>query len=378
MGEGVHMKKNTAQLTDSAQIANNSVISSEKYLQQYGIQKSYLTYHNFGSKIVEYLEIGMPYMIMYESLDTKTGRTVSFEFTENSKNYLYSSIHELEKLGERPLHTHDFYELTVVLSGEIKICIENEVQTYHMGECCLCNRNIHHKEIMDTDFELILFMLKEDYIKKALEQDILYDENGCPYTRSSLFHMLFAKNKEISFYTAKEYIDFRINSSFHSEPFYAIINALINEFSEYRAGRRHLLMGYICRFINLLENEGIYQIQSHRAVLSKEEDLVYRISLLLEQRHGIINRQELEEALNYNGDYMNRVIKKHFGYTLSEYARNFRMQEAAKLLSHTSLSISEICSRLGYSNYSFFNRIFQRRYGMSPGAYRQSCGTGSD
>ena len=108
------MKKNTAQLTDS-------VISSEKYLQQYGIQKSYLTYHNFGSKIVEYLEIGMPYMIMYESLDTKTGRTVSFEFTENSKNYLYSSIHELEKLGERPLHTHDFYELTVVLSGEIKI-----------------------------------------------------------------------------------------------------------------------------------------------------------------------------------------------------------------------------------------------------------------
>ncbi len=61
------MKKNTAQLTDSAQIANNPVISSEKYLQQYGIQKSYLTYHNFGSKIVEYLEIGMPYMIMYES-----------------------------------------------------------------------------------------------------------------------------------------------------------------------------------------------------------------------------------------------------------------------------------------------------------------------
>lgn len=55
--EGVHMKKNTAQLTDSAQIANNPVISSEKYLQQYGIQKSYLTYHNFGSKIVEYLEI---------------------------------------------------------------------------------------------------------------------------------------------------------------------------------------------------------------------------------------------------------------------------------------------------------------------------------
>ena len=137
-------------------------------------------------------------------------------------------------------------------------------------------------------------------------------------------------------------------------------------------------MSYICRVINLLENEGIYQMQSHRAVLSKEEDLVYRISLLLEQRHGIINRQELEEALNYNGDYMNRVIKKHFGYTLSEYARNFRMQEAAKLLSHTSLSISEICSRLGYSNYGFFNRIFQRRYGMSPGAYRQSCGTGSD
>lgn len=348
-----------------------SKLSQEDFLQKVGVQKSFLTYHNFGSNVSEFLEIGMPYMIMYESLDTRCGRAVTFEFTESMKNYIFSSITELNKIGPRPLHSHDFYELTIVLSGEVKLQIENEVVAYHAGECCLCNKNIHHKEILDTDFELVLFMFKEEYIKSVLEKDVLYDKDGNTYTNNTFFHHLFKQNQKFSFYSAKEYIDFRVKESYNPDCFFELLNAILLEINEKHSGISYMMQGYFCRFIALLGNDATYHIESHQAKLSKEETLLYQISQLLEKYNGRISRKELEEKLNYNSDYLNRIIKKYTGKTLSEYGKIFLLKEAALMLKNTDKKIGEICEELGYTNRSFFNRLFIERYGATPTEYRK-------
>lgn len=346
-------------------------LTQEQFLQKVGVQKSFLTYHNFGSDISEFLEIGMPYMIMYESLNTKYDRAVMFEFTESKKNYIFSSLSELMSMGPRPPHSHDFYELTVVLSGEIKLQIENDMITYQAGECCLCNKNIHHREIFDTDFEIVLFMFKEEYIRSLLEKDILYSENGTAYTNKTFFHHLFVENQKISFYNAKEYIDFHIKSQFDSDSFLELLNAILLEIAGTRPGKSYMMQGYFCRFIAMIGDETAYHIESHKAKLSKEETLLYQISLLLEQQSGRISRTELEQKLNYNSDYLNRIVKKYTGKTLSEYGKIFMLKEAARMLQNTNQKIGDICEELGYTNRSFFNRLFIERYGMTPTEYRK-------
>ena len=239
-----------------------------------------------------------------------------------------------------------------VLEGELHLQIENETVTYHAGECCLCNKNIRHKELHDSEFEIILFMFQEEYIKSVLEQDLLYDEEGRSCTNHTFFHHLFAENQKLSFYSAKEYIDFRRKKSFDPDDFYRLINAIVLELSESRSGRNYMVRGYFCRFIAMLGDEENYLIQTHQTRISKEERLFYQVSWLLQNRKGRISRGELEKELNYNSDYINRVIKKYTGQTLSDYSRAFLLKEAAELLKNTDKRVGEICEELGYTNRS--------------------------
>ena len=253
------------------ELPKESKLSQNNFLKDLGIQKSFLKFGNFGSSVFEYLEIGMPYMILYESVTANQDNAITFEFTESRNNYIYSTRSALDILGERPLHAHDFYEMTIVLSGEVTIQIEDEFVTYHAGDCCLCNRNIHHREVQDHDFELLLFMFKEEYIRSIIEEDVLYDDSGNVYFKDNIFHRLFQKSEKISIYTAKEYIDFRIKEEFDQNHFFTIINAILKELSEKRSGRSYLIKGYFCRFLELLADPTRYQVSSHQGKLSREE-----------------------------------------------------------------------------------------------------------
>lgn len=48
------------------------------------------------------------------------------------------------------------------------------------------------------------------------------------------------------------------------------------------------------------------------------------------------------------------------------------MKKAAELLTGTSISVSEVYRKCGYSAESTFFRLFRQYYGMSPKKYRDS------
>lgn len=306
-----------------------------------------------------------------EASDIKNDRFITFEFTEAKKNCIYTTLTDLKDFGENPLHSHDFYELTIVLSGKVVLQIEKETVTYRAGECCLCNKDIHHKEYFDTDFEIVLFMFQEEYIKSVLDQNLCYDTDGKAFVQNTFFHQLFSKNQKNSFYSAKEYIDFRL-CGFYENKFYKLLNAMILEINGDDSGKGYMMKGYFCRFISLIGNESEHSITFRKAKLSREEALLYRVSVLLEEKNGRISRTELENELNYNADYINRVVKKHTGKTLSEYGQLYMLKEAADMLRNTDLRIGDICDLLGYSNRSFFNRLFEAQYLMTPTEYRKA------
>lgn len=58
------------------------------------------------------------------------------------------------------------------------------------------------------------------------------------------------------------------------------------------------------------------------------------------------------------------------GKTFKELLQEKRLTQAAYFLKHTSLHVDEIGEAVGYSNLSYFHRIFQEKYGMTPKKYR--------
>jgi AraC-like DNA-binding protein len=61
------------------------------------------------------------------------------------------------------------------------------------------------------------------------------------------------------------------------------------------------------------------------------------------------------------------------GKTFQAYVGELRLARAARELIGTDRRISEIAFACGFNNLSNFNRLFLRRYGMNPGAYRRAA-----
>lgn len=100
--------------------------------------------------------------------------------------------------------------------------------------------------------------------------------------------------------------------------------------------------------------------------------LFSHICHLLEDTDGRISRSELEQILNYSGNYLNTIVKKYTHKCLFDYGQTFCMKKAATLLKETTSSISEIMEELHFTNTTHFYKCFKEHYHMTPNQFRIS------
>ncbi len=333
---------------------------------------SHLILFDEKGSIYQFFDITMPYLIIYESVNIGMDKATYQEFSENSRILINTPYTEFIN-QTRKLHSHNFYELLFVLSGQVTMQIEEERITYVQGECCLCNKNIHHLEMMEEEAEILLFLVKEDYVKEVCDTNYYYDQKGQPHAVGTVFNSFFTENRKNPLYDAKIYADYKIKNQKSLEPLLKIINTMVAEISGTHSGKSHMMKALLCRFLEMMEDDTVYHEEIHWARLSNEEQIIFRITEAYRKKDGIFTRADIERITGYNGDYVERIMKKHTGKTLSAHGRDFLVQKAAELLKHTDKSIAEICETLGYSNRSYFNRIFAARYGLTPSEFRKQC-----
>ena len=72
--------------------------------------------------------------------------------------------------------------------------------------------------------------------------------------------------------------------------------------------------------------------------------------------------------------YFSRIFKEEMGVPFTRYLNGVRIERGKELLNATRLELSDVASLVGFEDQSYFNRVFKRLTGTSPGRYRESRG----
>ena len=64
-------------------------------------------------------------------------------------------------------------------------------------------------------------------------------------------------------------------------------------------------------------------------------------------------------------------FKREFGTTVNTYLNNMRLNHAKKMLDDSTRTINEVALSSGFSDQSYFSKMFSKLYGMTPSDYRR-------
>lgn len=84
-----------------------------------------------------------------------------------------------------------------------------------------------------------------------------------------------------------------------------------------------------------------------------------------------IARADLARNVYLHPDYLSSIFREKTGMTLTDYITGERIRLAEKLLRETQKSISEIALDVGFTNTSYFIKIFKKLTGDTPKKYRE-------
>ena len=80
----------------------------------------------------------------------------------------------------------------------------------------------------------------------------------------------------------------------------------------------------------------------------------------------------ISDKLSLSSSYISSQFKKEVGITVIRYINQLRIDEAIKLLKHSSMSIQDIASSVGIMDYNYFTKLFKSEIGISPSLYRKT------
>lgn len=86
-----------------------------------------------------------------------------------------------------------------------------------------------------------------------------------------------------------------------------------------------------------------------------------------------INFQELAESLHLSYSRFAHLFTKTVGISPQQYLLKLRLDRARGLLRDSSMSISEVAESIGFNDPFYFSRMFSKRFGISPRAFRSEA-----
>jgi transcriptional regulator GlxA family with amidase domain len=93
---------------------------------------------------------------------------------------------------------------------------------------------------------------------------------------------------------------------------------------------------------------------------------------MLAHLHESIDLESIAEAACLSPFHFHRLFKAAFGMTPHEFLVARRFEKSRRLLTKSSLSMTEIAWAVGFESQASFSKFFTKSAGLSPKAFRKA------
>jgi len=243
----------------------------------------------------------------------------------------------------RPMHLHEnVTEILFIREGEGSFIIGGKAIEGKKGDILISNCGVLHDERSSADHPLVTYVCGiNNFQINGLPDNHLIHENMLPMISSDQYsHIL--KN---------------------------LFELMINEVLAETPGMEETCQYTLCTLVSLMIR--ITQ-NSHDANDGETRLLGLKIKDYIDQNYmKEINLTEIAANLYISPFYLAHVFKKEIGFSPIQYVINRRIGESQNILITTKKPITEIAKMVGYDNPNYFNLLFKKITGMSPGKFRK-------
>lgn len=246
------------------------------------------------------------------------------------------------------IHHHNFYELFLVVSGEVIHIINEKAQKIGEGTLVFIRENdIHYYQRSDQkNCNLINLAFRKstltdlfEYLGEGYSSAQLYESKMPPQMllTSSETEILAAKMHNLNTFDRTE--KNKIKTSLRI--------LLFEIFTKYFAEQKADENEFVPKWFDELKNQ-----------MQKKENFVLGI-------------KAFDKLTSKTQEHICRVSKKYLNLTPTEFVNELRLNYAANLLANSDESISYISFESGFENLSHFYHLFKKKFSVSPAEFRK-------
>lgn len=152
-----------------------------------------------------------------------------------------------------------------------------------------------------------------------------------------------------------------------------LLQNITAEINDYESKDKHILRALLYEILMLLNREYRKQNTSWKGT---EKTTNRHANSFIELVNKSFKRYHdtgyYADKLCITPNYLNEIIKRATGINAKLYIQNKLVSEAKRMLTYTSLSISEIAESLNFDSSSYFIRFFRKHTGYTPLQYRNN------
>ena len=150
----------------------------------------------------------------------------------------------------------------------------------------------------------------------------------------------------------------------------SLFGALQAEYNGHQPAREMLMHALVSVILVWVSRQVIQRRSTHQRPQRAREYLNGFIQLVEENYRQHVKVEDLARRLGISVSHLNGTCRELAGQPALQIMHERQLLEAKRMLTYTSMTIYEMSDLLGFSDPTNFTRLFRRRVGISPKAFR--------